>query len=175
VDGGVSDTVIFRAFMVADLNRAAGVPGALAPPGSTLYVVNNGKLYAESECVRPRIVPMLSASSSSILYGKTRDELYRIYMNCLETAVDFRAAAVPQELPLSSESAFQLTAADQTRLFEAGHQIGHRVEVGEHWRDLPPGSDPTEQALPRAGTRFATPGGGSGAGAGGCEPVVRSQ
>src|SRR6185436_14318621 len=38
VDGGVNDEVIFRSFMVASLNQAAGVPGATAPPGSTLYV-----------------------------------------------------------------------------------------------------------------------------------------
>ena len=37
-DGGANDEVIFRAFMVTDLNRAAGIPGGYAPAGSTLYV-----------------------------------------------------------------------------------------------------------------------------------------
>ena len=50
VDGGVSDEVIFRGFMVGDLNRLRGA-GSWAPPGSTLYVVNNGKLYSNPACV----------------------------------------------------------------------------------------------------------------------------
>src|SRR5205823_12444069 len=107
VDGGVNDEVIFRAFMVADLNRAAGRPGAVAPPGSALYVICNGKLYAERRCVPRRILPLFRASGRSIVYGKTRDELYRIYLNCLETGVAFRLAAVGQALPLSNEGSIQ--------------------------------------------------------------------
>ena len=30
--------------------------------------------------------------------GKTRDELYRIYLNCLQTGMDFRLTAVPREM-----------------------------------------------------------------------------
>src|SRR5262249_45322760 len=47
VDGGASDEVIFRSFMVTDANRLAGLSGAWAPPGSTLYVISNGKIYAD--------------------------------------------------------------------------------------------------------------------------------
>ena len=36
--------------------QLAGLPGAIAPPGSTLTIISNGKLYAEPECVRPRIL-----------------------------------------------------------------------------------------------------------------------
>jgi hypothetical protein len=171
VDGGVSDQVIFRAFMVADLNRAAGVPGAFAPPGSTLYVVSNGKLYAERRCVRPGILPLFNASSRSIIYGKTRDELYRIYVNCLETGVEFRLAAVPQDLRLSEEGSLQLTPDDQWRLHAAGQRFGGGVVREGEWRDVPPGTDPSEQALPRTGTKFATPGGpADGGAAGGADP-----
>jgi hypothetical protein len=160
VDGGVSDSVIFRAFMVADLNRQAGVPGAHAPPGSTLYVVSNGRLYARPECVPRRIFPLVNASSRSVVYGKTRDELYRIYLNCLETGVAFRAAAVPQDLELSTEASLQLTPEDQWRLHAEGVRVGSGQACEAGWRDLPPGTDPSEQALPRTGTRFATPAGG---------------
>jgi predicted acylesterase/phospholipase RssA len=165
VDGGVSDLAIFRGFMVADLNRAAGVNGPQAPPGSTLSVISNGKLYAERSCVRPRIVQMLSSASSSILSGRTRDELYRIYLNCLETGVEFRLAAVAQDVPLGSEGALQLSLADQQRLYEAGHQLGRQAMTGVGWRDIPPGSDPSEQSLPRAGTQFITADGAA------CEPA----
>jgi hypothetical protein len=171
VDGGVSDEVIFRAFMVGDLNRARGVPGAHAPPGSMLYVITNGKLYAEPGCVRPKIVPALAASYRSIIYGKSRDELYRIYLNCLETGVGFRLASVSQDLTFDgSEGALALTKADQWRLHAEGVRLGARASTGEEWRDLPPGTDPTEQALPRTGTRFATQARDGSAQPGGCDP-----
>jgi len=159
VDGGVSDEVIFRAFMVADLNRSAGMPSAYSPVGSTLYVVSNGKLYADPNCTRPRFTRMVSQSLRSIIYGKTRDELYRIYLNCLETGVDFRLTSVRQDFALSSQTGgLAISPEDQHRLYEEGYRIGSQTRMmGAGWRDLPPGTDPKEQVMPRAGTRFASP------------------
>lgn len=156
VDGGVSDTVLFRAFMVADRNRQFGVPGATAPPGSTVWVVNNGKLYAEPSCVKPNIVQVLFASYRSLIYGKNRDEMHRLYLNGLETGVGFRLAAIPRDFPLGDEGALSLSAEDQWKLYEEGRRHGRQAGAGPDWRDLPPGTDPAEQALPRSGTRFAT-------------------
>lgn len=157
VDGGVSDEVIFRAFMVADLNRMHGGAGGWAPPGSTLYVVSNGKLYADPECVSPvRVFRLVSASFRSMIYGKTRDEMYRIYLNCLETGVDFRLTAIPQHFRVSTSGSLQLPRDDQQRLFDIGRRIGTAGGCCPIWRDVPPGTDPDEQALPRTGTRFAT-------------------
>ncbi len=160
VDGGVSDEVIFRAFMVSDLNRRRGSDSPFAPSGSALYIISNGKLYADPECVEPRIARLLSASFRSVIYGKTRDEFYRIYLNCLETGVEFRLAAIPQEVRLGEQGSLQLSPQDQERLFAEGYRIGTEAVVGRGWRDLPPGTNPVEQALPRTGTRFATPPGG---------------
>jgi hypothetical protein len=165
VDGGASDEVFFRAFMVADLNRLHGLPGAVAPAGSTLYLVNNGKLYAEPSCVAPRVAPVIGATYRSVIYGKTRDELYRIYLNCLATGVNFRHTAIPQDFRFSGGGALELPEEDQERLYEAGRAVGRCGGEGGAWRDLPPGTDAAEQALPRSGTRFATPDRANGAGA----------
>jgi predicted acylesterase/phospholipase RssA len=166
-DGGVSDTVMFRPFMVGDLNRARGVPGHRAPPGSAAYLVNNGKLYTEAKCVRPLIWPQLSASYKSLLYGKSRDEMHRIYLICLEAGIDYRLTAIPQDMVISTD-VMNVPLEDQYRLFEAGRAIGAGAAVvGPGWRDHPPGYGPAEQVLPRAGTRFVTrPGPG-----GPCEPA----
>jgi hypothetical protein len=156
VDGGVSDEVIFRAFMVGDLNRMAGVPGAIAPPGSTLTIISNGKLYAEPDCVRPRLLGIIPASFRSIIYGKTRDEMFRIYLNCLECGVAFRLAAVPEDTKLGTPGSLNISVADQRKMFEIGKTIGRVAQNSPQWRDVPAGTDPTEQALPRTGTRFAS-------------------
>lgn len=155
-DGGANDEVIFRPFMVADLNRTAGLPGARAPSGSALYVLSNGKLYADPKCTRRLILPQIDSAARALLYGKTRDEFYRIYLACLETGVDFRLAAIPQELGVETTSALRVSLDDQRRIAGAGYDLGRTAPAGPGWRDLPPGTDTTEQALPRAGTRFRT-------------------
>jgi len=153
VDGGVCDEVLFQPFMVAERNRAAGVSGAQAPPGSTLYVVNNGKMYVDPTCVRTNLIPQLSAAARTTFYAKARDELFRIYLVCLESGVAFRTTAVPQELEVGTD-ALGLDRADQERLYEVGRGIGHVTPAGAAWRDLPPGTEPSEQTLPRSGTKF---------------------
>lgn len=156
VDGGASDEVVFRPFMVGDLNRAHGVPGAVAPAGSVLYIVNNGRLYAEPSCVTPRILPLVSASFRAMIYGKTRDELYRIYLNCLECGVAFRATATPDSISFRGATGLGVSDEDQGRLFAVGQEIGRTAGVGPQWRDLPAGTNPAEQLMPRTGTRFVT-------------------
>jgi hypothetical protein len=154
VDGGSSDEVIFRPFMVGDLNRANGLPGTVAPAGSVLFIVNNGKLYADPGCVRPFLLPIINASFRSVLYGKTRDELYRIYLNCLETGVQFRATAVPQTVRLAGAAGLGLSDGDQQTIYREGVELGRRPGAGEGWRDLPAGAEQGEQLMPRTGTRF---------------------
>jgi hypothetical protein len=155
VDGGVSDKVFFRAFMVGALNQVAGVPGTWAPPGSTLYVINNDRLYAEPSCVRG-LFSALSAAVGDIYSNKSRDELFRIYLNCLQTGLAFRVTAVPQDISVGRD-ALRLAVEDQQKLYEAGRRAGQAGPDGSGWRATPPGLEMDEQLLPRAGTHFATP------------------
>ena len=156
VDGGANDGVIFRPFMVTDLNRANGVPGAVAPAGSVLYVVNNGKLYSDVSCVRPNLFSLLNATAFSVVYGKTRDELYRIYLNCLETGVLYRHTAIPREVPVGSAGTLGVDDASQREFYRLGVDAGRLPGQAPAWRDLPAGTDTSEQTMPRTGTRFVT-------------------
>ena len=156
-DGGASDQVLFRAAVVADQNRAAGIDGTAAPPGSTLHVVINGKLFEDPTCVRPKILPIVSAAATSLEYNKKHDEQYRIYLHCLETGIEYRLTATPPDLPAASSS-LRLSPEDQVRLYRAGYDIGLGAATGAGWRDIPPGTDPSEEEVPRTGTKFATPG-----------------
>lgn len=156
VDGGASDEVIFRPFMVTDLNRANGVPGGVAPAGSVLYLINNGKLYADPSCVRPNLFSLLNATAFSIIYGKTRDEHYRIYLNCLETGVLFRSTAIAREVPVGAAGALGVDEASQREFYRLGVEAGRVPGQAPGWRDLPAGTDTSEQTMPRSGTRFVT-------------------
>jgi predicted acylesterase/phospholipase RssA len=153
-DGSTCDGAVFRAFIVGDRNRSVGVPGAWAPAGSTLHVIVNGKLYSEPTCVRG-LFGTASAALDAVMMNKKRDELHRIYLNCLQTGVAYRQTAVPQELDVPV-GALQVTPADQLKLYESGYRIGQHIDTGEGWRDVPPGVEPAEQAMPRTGIRFVT-------------------
>jgi predicted acylesterase/phospholipase RssA len=155
-DGATADDVFFRSFMVADLNRAAGVDTPYAPPGSRLHAINNGKLYIAPKCIKPKLFPIAAAANKSIVYNKKRDEMYRMFLHCMETGVDFHLALVPTEMELSATNALGVKADDQARLYEVGHQIGLGADTGAGWRDTPPGTDSQQQVMPRSGLRFAT-------------------
>ncbi len=51
-------------------------------------------------------------------------------------------------------ASLQLSKADQEKLFLIGQEIGRTTPNGKGWRDLPFGTDPAEQVMPRAGTSF---------------------
>lgn len=155
-DGATADGVFFRPFMVADLNRDRGVPSPYAPAGSRLYVINNGKMYAAPSCVRPRVIPLAAAANSALIDNKKRDEVFRMYMHCLETGVDFSLARVPVDLELEATSSLSVKTADQLKLYETGYQIGLAGHAGPGWRDTPSGTDESQQVLPRTSLRFAT-------------------
>jgi hypothetical protein len=154
VDGAATTEVFFRPFMVGDLNRWAGFGGIRAPQGSTLYIINNGKLYPNYRCVRG-LFGSLSASTSAIVSNKTFDELFRIFLFGMETGVSFRMTAVPQDLRVEAGS-LSVSEEEQKLLYSTGYLIGRQGPEGGQWRDAPPGIDPQEQILPRAGTRFVT-------------------
>jgi hypothetical protein len=155
-DGATADDVFFRPFMVADINRMHGVPTVYAPPGSKVYVINNGKLYIDPDCTRLKLLPIALAANTSQVYNKKRDEMYRVYLHAAEVGVDFQLALVPRELELDARGALSVRADDQQLLYETGYKIGLGTPTGEGWRDTPPGTDPVQQVLPRAGTRFVT-------------------
>ncbi len=170
VDGAASDQVIFRRFMVSDLNRMGGSDSAYAPPRSTLYVINNGKLYPDPRCVRRRALPIVLASSSAMLYNKTRDEMHRMYLICITTGIDFQLARVPNEVKVAT-SGLSVPTEDQERLYALGYEMGLKAATREGWLDVPPGVEPAGQVLPRSGARFATKGPSAAEGASAtCDP-----
>ncbi len=157
VDGAAAGELVYRPFMVADLNRLRGChpPHAHAPPGSRLYVIINGKLYADPKCARPRVIGILSDSTGTVLYNKTRDEMHRVYLHCLQTGVRFQAIEVPSEVKIS-RGALRVTPEEQQLLYDLGYERGQRASSAVGWRDVPPDTAPDEQEIPRSGTRFST-------------------
>lgn len=156
LDGAVSDTVVFRPNLLSDLNRARGSESTWAPPGSRLYALNNDKFYPEPKCVK-LLLSAIGATVEGLYSNKCRDGLARIYLNCLQTGIDFRVTGIPQGFPVAGVST-KLSPEEQRKLFELGRCVGQQNGDGDGWRSEPPGLEPGEQTIPRTGTKFVTEG-----------------
>lgn len=161
VDGGVTQNVFFRPPEVPPALRLR--PPAEFLAGSDLFVVVAGKLYADPEPVRPRVLPIAAGSVSSLIYAETRVELVKLYTTAMVAGMDYHLAAVPPDFPAPTDST-AFDPAEMTKLFEEGRR---QVLAGTAWRDSPPGALDGEHLAQRAGTRLRRVPGGTAANPGG--------
>jgi predicted patatin/cPLA2 family phospholipase len=145
VDGG-STTAVFvpMAMTKCDPNN----PGLR--PGSNVYVISSGKLFADSDTVKRQFVNVSADAISAMLYAGTRNDIFRIFNQALLCGMDFHLMAIPQEFPLNSDS-LSFEPDELRKLYELGCKMGKSREA---WRETPPGTEISEQTIPRTGTRF---------------------
>jgi hypothetical protein len=142
VDGGTTCSVFLRPFM---LGLDARDPGNRL--GSNVYVIASGKLFADAARVDPDLFDITTNALTTLLYAQTRSDLNAIYGLALETGMNYRLAAVPADLPQTSDS-LTVDPKDLRSLYEAGYQIG-RTRAG--WQTKPPDAKVRETDLPRTG------------------------
>lgn len=133
--------------------RFGPLPGRPPGPwlaGARLYCVASGKLYADPAPGRMWLLGRVSSTVSATLYALYRAELVKLYALCLTGGAEYNLVAVPQDFPLPAGS-MAATPEDMKRQFDLGYQM---AAGGTPWRHLPPGSEPDEQDVPRAGLTF---------------------
>jgi hypothetical protein len=108
--------------------------------GSDLYVIVAGKLFADPDPVRPRVLKIASASVSMLVYAETRVELVKFYVAAMLAGMNYHQAAIPQEFPTPTDSA-EFEPAAMTRMFEEGRR---QALTGTAWRPTPPGVEGSE-------------------------------
>lgn len=148
VDGGVTQNVFFRPPHVPPEMR-------LRPPaeflyGSDLYVVVAGKLYADPEPVKARVLKIAAGSVSTLIYAETRAELVKLYTTAMVAGMSYHLASIPQEFPAPTSST-EFDPAEMSRMFEEGRR---QIRVRTAWRNSPPGAARGETMTQRAGTRL---------------------
>jgi predicted acylesterase/phospholipase RssA len=121
--------------------------------GSDVYVVLAGKLYADPDCVKPKLKDIAGSALSSLTYAETRTDMIRIWSICQLTGMRYHSTAIPQDFVAPTDS-LDFKPEPMRKMFEEGVRQGkcHRT-----WRTTPPGTEPTEQYVPRAGTDFLVP------------------
>ncbi len=155
VDGGAS-TSVFVPMTLAQCDPRT----ACHRPGSCVYVISSGKLYADSGAVKPRFTSIVVDAISSMLYAGARNDIFRIFNTALFCGMDFQLIAVPPDFALKADS-LDIDPKELRGLYDLGFQMG---KTREGWRQTPPGTEVSEQVLPRTGTKFRTVKDNAGAG-----------
>lgn len=148
VDGGVTRAMFFRPPYVPPADREAFGPQSLYD--SNLYILVAGKLFADPDGVRPRTLRVAGAAISSLLYSGARGDLAQLYNYCVLTGMNYRSAAMPQDLEVTSQ-ATNFDPAEAAKMFEAGYRAAMDKNV---WRTTPPGLVPGEGPRTRSGLRL---------------------
>jgi hypothetical protein len=152
VDGGVTAQLFFRTTLL-NLDDSLVRPGVRPLTGSHLYAVIATKLFLDPQCVRTKFGSLATEAINSLLYGMARNELYRMFTISLLTGMQFHYLALREDFR-DNPDFLSFEPAEMQRLYAEGFRVGL---TGEAWRTTPPGTEPQDQAVPRAGTRFVAP------------------
>lgn len=143
-DGGVTAPL----FVPSAVFSAAG--GA---PDANLYIVIAGKLYPDSGAVRRRVLPVLSASTSSILYAHCRAECANLYGLSRAAGMRYHLTALTQDFE-TVDSSVTFDPNEMTKLYAEGLRQG---TAGPVWQPGPPAMSPGDGDYIRGGLKLRTP------------------
>ena len=126
-DGGVSSQI----FVPPVVFKAAGM-GDSAAPGmrGNLYAVVSGKLYPDATPVKQRVLPILGATTGTIMYAHCRAELMSLYGQAKLAGMNYHLTALRQDLMVSADTSMTFDQAEMTRLYAEGVRDGI---AGPNW------------------------------------------
>jgi predicted acylesterase/phospholipase RssA len=155
-DGGVSASLFVPSQMLIRA-ESSQVPEPAEEPrqerGQTnVYVIVAGKLYPERATVQRRLFHVSDVSLKGLIQSQMESDLVRVYLMTRLAGVQFRLAAIPQDLATNSNS-LSFDAPSMRKVFDAGRTFGQQ---GGLWMVAPPGIDPADWKAPRVGVSFTT-------------------
>jgi hypothetical protein len=123
------------------------------PGGANFYAIVSGKLYPEAGPVRRRILPVLNASTSALLYAHCRAELANMYWQSRLTGMQYHLIALRQDAEEVADTSVHFDPTVMTRLYQEGLIDG---QAGPRWRYVPPALSPCDGNYTRGGLRLRT-------------------
>jgi hypothetical protein len=148
-DGGVTASIFADLYML----RPAGVGSQpAAKGGANVYAIVAGKIYPDPSRVQRGLFSVADQSLSTVLQARSDGDLTRLFLMATLSGGRFQLAAVPQGMRVGG-NVLDFDPIVMRKLFSAGYDF---AASGNPWRDTPPGAEPDEQRLPRAGVFFAT-------------------
>lgn len=152
VDGAATSQV-FLPGAVFQFDRERLKRGEKPLTGSNVYVILAGKLYADPDCVEPRVKSIASAALTSLTFAQTREDMTRIWTACNLLGIRYHSSSLPLEAE-SPRNSLEFDPVEMQGLYRYGLQAGMNPRS---WRRTPPGAEINEQRVPRTGTDFLAP------------------
>jgi len=134
VDGGTSSQVFLYPASL-DMRwaiRQIGLKGK-----SRIYVIRNSRIEPDWETVKPKIVPILGNTISTLIRTQGIGDLYRIYLGAQRDGMDYNLAFIPSDFEEKPEEAFD--PEYMSKLFDLGYRM---AQNGYPWEKAPPGFEP---------------------------------
>jgi predicted acylesterase/phospholipase RssA len=142
VDGGVSSQIFVPSlvFRAAAQGVTLGIP---IVPGATgnLYAVVAGKLYPDANPIRRKVLPILGATTQSMMYAHCRSELMSLYGQSQLAGMQYHLTALSQDILVNAETLISIDQKEMTKLCTEGSKDGL---AGPAWRYVPPDICPGE-------------------------------
>ena len=120
--------------------------------GSNFYSIAGGKLYADPHVGPVKFISSIIGNISGSLYALYRADLWRLYALCQSSGMKFHHAFIPQDFETAKNST-EFDPVEQKKLFAIGYEL---MVKNQMWRTTPPGYEPAEFELPRAGFNFSS-------------------
>lgn len=162
-DGGISAQLFVPSHVFAgaaqgaveDFEKSkAQLPGGdPMPPAGNLYAIVAGKLYPDASPVRARVLPVLGATTGTLLYSYCRADLSNMYGLARTSGLKYHLTALRQEFQ-TVESSVDFNQHEMARLFAEGQLQG---AGGPAWMYGPPTLCPGDGDYIRTGVKLRTP------------------
>ena len=130
VDGGVTGQILLYGQALTTQEVVPDAPKRHA----TYYIIRNGRLSRDYEPVEPRIGSIALRSFNRLNQAQAVGDLWQAYATCWRDAMDFRLAAIPDDVPLRARGIFDAQTVGE--LFDRGYALAHD---GYPWAAKPPG------------------------------------
>jgi predicted patatin/cPLA2 family phospholipase len=106
------------------------------------YIIRNSRMEPEWKTVKPKLRPILSRTTDTLIMNQGYGDLYRIYLRNQQDGVDFNLAFIPDDFNMKAKEAFD--PEYMGKLFDLGYQMGKQ---GYPWEKIPPGFFPVVDGL----------------------------
>jgi predicted acylesterase/phospholipase RssA len=115
-------------------------PGLVAsadgrPSGVDVFVIVSGKLFADPTPVRPRVLSVLSATASTVIYSSTRAEVAGLYHLTREAGGKFHLSSLPEDFAVPEPIGLSFDRRVMSELYDTGFRLG---AGGPAWQRVPP-------------------------------------
>jgi predicted patatin/cPLA2 family phospholipase len=152
-DGAVTAPLFMPPGVFAGAAALTGPNPQPMPVGPNFYAIVAGKLYPNEGPVRRRILPVLAATTSALLYAQCRAELANMYWQSRLSGMRYHMIALRQDAEIEVDSSVSFNREVMQKLYSEGQCDG---QSGPRWMYVPPALSPCDGNYARGSLRLRT-------------------